>query len=126
MESADDLAIVARHYFDAAASGNVTAWAAEHLGDAERFRLVGTDREEVLTGEDAVAYLLSGDAHVSDATADLLDVEAFSQGSVGWVFALPRLSRPGHAPVEIRWTAVFVRDATRWELVQVHVSQADQ
>jgi hypothetical protein len=124
MGSADDLALVVRHYFDAATRGTVTAWAAEHLRDPDRFRLVGTDRDEVLSGEDAVTYLLSGDGHVRDVTVDLLEVEAFQQGSVGWVFALPRLSRPGHEPVEMRWTAVFARDASRWELVQVHVSRA--
>ena len=124
MESADDLALVARQYFDAAITGSVAAWAAEHLGDPVGFRVVGTDRDEVLTGEDAVAHLLSGDGHVRDGTVDLLDVEAFRDGSVGWVFAVPRLSRRGHSPVEMRWTAVFVRHATRWDLVQVHVSRA--
>ena len=124
MESADDLELIARQYFDAATTGNVAGWAAEHVGDLDGFRLIGTEQDEVLTGEDAVAYLLSGDGHVRDVTLELLDVEAFNQGSVGWVFAVPRLSRPGHAPVEMRWTAVFVRHATRWELVQVHVSQA--
>jgi hypothetical protein len=124
MESADDLALVARRYFDAAVTGNVTQWAAEHLGDEARIRLVGTDHDEVLTGDDAIAHLLSGDGHVRDATVDLLELEAFRDGSVGWVFAVPRLTQRGHSPVEMRWTAVFVRPATRWKLVQIHVSQA--
>lgn len=124
MESADDLVLVARQYFDAAATGSVTAWVAEHLGDPGGFRLVGTDQNEVLTGESAVAYLLSGEGHAREVTVDLLEVEAFREGPVGWVFAVPRLSRREHQPVEVRWTAVFVRRANRWELVQLHVSQA--
>ncbi len=124
MESADDLALAARWYFDAAATGDVAAWAVEHLGDPVGFRLVGTDQDEVLTGENAVAYLRSGDGHVGDVMVDLLEVEAYREGPVGWVFALPRLAKGGHPPVELRWTAVFVRRATRWKLVQIHVSHA--
>lgn len=124
MEPAEDLALVAHQYFDAAAAGNVAAWAAEHLDASAGFRLVGTDQDEILAGDNAIAYLLSGDGHVRDVTVDLLEVEAFCEGSVGWVFAIPRLSQRGHSTVEMRWTAVFVRHATRWKLVQVHVSQA--
>lgn len=124
MEPTDDLVLVARQYFEAAATGNLAAWAADHLRDPRGFRLVGTDQDEVLTGENAAAYLLSGDGHVRDGAVDLLEVEAFCEGSVGWVFAVPRLSQRGYLPVEMRWTAVFVRSTTRWELVQVHVSQA--
>lgn len=124
MTLAEDLVLVIRRYFDAAAAGTVAAWVEEHLSDPATFRLVGTDREEVLTGEDAVAYLAKGDGHVRDVTVDLLEVEAFHEGAVGWVFALPRLSQGGHVLVELRWTAVFVRRSSRWELVQVHVSRA--
>lgn len=102
MDPADDLVLIAREYFDAAATGSVTAWVEEYLGDLDGFRLVGTDEDVVLTGEDAVTYLLSGDDHVREVTVDLLHVEAFRQGSVGWVFAVPRLSRPEQAPVELR------------------------
>ncbi len=124
MEPAADLVLVARRYFDAAASGRAAAWVADHLGDPDGFRVIGTDQDEVLTGEDAVAFLVSGDGHARDVTVDLRDVEAFQRGSVGWVFALPRLSRSGQPAVDLRWTAVFVRRTTRWELVQVHVSRA--
>jgi len=122
MEAFAELAATVRAYFDAAEAGDVSGWAARHISDPAGLRLIGTDRDELFSGEDAVAYLTSGDGHVRDVSVDLRALEAFTHGPAGWAFALPRLVRPGCEPIELRWTATFTRGSGPWQLVQLHVS----
>ena len=124
MKASEDLAATVRAYFDAAKAGDVSGWVERHLTEPSGFRLIGTDRGELTSGEDAVAYLTSGDGHVRDVSVDLQVLEAFADGSAGWAFALPRLTRAGREPLEMRWTATFTRESGQWQLVQLHVSTA--
>ena len=124
MKASDELAATVRAYFDAAEAGDVSGWVGRHLTDPAGFRLIGTDRGELLSGTDAVAYLTSGDGHVRDVSVQLRELEAFAQGSAGWAFAVPRLVRSDGEPIEMRWTATFTRRSEEWELVQLHVSIA--
>src|SRR5436309_513200 len=52
----------------------------------------------------------------------LSDLEAFSEGTVGWGMTRFTLSFPDGSSVSPRWSAVFHREDGEWKFVQLHAS----
>lgn len=124
MERSPEVAAVIRGWFEAVARSD-SSWVDRHASSHAGTRLIGTDPNEVLAG-DAVANFLRNEATAlaGVATLEIPEPEAFAEGNVGWGFATPRVTFPGHDPVSPRWTAVLRREGSEWKLVQIHASVA--
>lgn len=100
-------------------------WRDRHVSHDPDLRIVGTDPAEWLKGEPAYAFL-KGEAESvgGHVKIDARDVEAFSQGDVGWGVARPVIELPDGNKVTPRWSAVFRKEDGAWMLVQLHASIA--
>ena len=84
---------------------------------------IGTDAEEWWEGYQAVTDVFKTQirrAHGLSINSSSL--QAFARGDVGWAADELLVRRYGLAPVPLRLTAVFQREAGRWRIVQYHVS----
>jgi ketosteroid isomerase-like protein len=113
----------------------VTAWfAAASRGDAslvdahvshdDGVRLIGSDPGERFRGGGAVAEFLRGEVESAGGGASFTptDVEAFSEGSVGWATAIVTIELPDGKRVSPRWSSVFHLERGVWKFVQTHAS----
>jgi hypothetical protein len=86
---------------------------------------IGTDPDEWWAGD---AFFQAMNAQVPEMYAAGMrfelgdDVQAFSEGSVGWVAARPTLKLPDGSGVPMRFTSVWHQEAGDWKAIQVHVS----
>ena len=104
---------------------------AQNAGDAERVRLllsdrpdaihIGTDAEEWWTSEQLAATMAAaGDG--DDLRGVIDDVDIHVQGDVAWAEGRARFMNESGGERPIRVTAVLVREAGQWRVVQSHAS----
>lgn len=122
MQQAPDLRKVIEDWFEAVSRGD-TSWVDRHVSRSPGVRLVGTDPDEWLQGEQ-VAEFLKGEAEAigGSVTVSFGDTEAYCEGTVGWGIARPILTFPDGQAFSPRWAGVFHREDGEWKLVQVHAS----
>lgn len=120
MRSDPELERVISAYFEAAQAGD-RSWARRHVRQDDALRVLGTGADEFFAGAEAYEIMTSGDAHLQ-ASVSIRDLEAWSEGSVGWGMARVSLSLPDGQDLPIRWSAVFCRGEDGWEAVQIHTS----
>jgi hypothetical protein len=86
-------------------------------------RLVGTDPEEWLAGEQVATFLKQEAAALGGRiTISVNDVEAYREGTVGWGMARPTMTLPDGTQFSPRWGGVFHQEDGEWKAVQVHAS----
>lgn len=124
MQRDTSLAGVIAGWFDSLAKADMT-WRDRHVSRDPGLRIVGTDPDEWLSGEPAWAFLRDeAEAVGGRLDIDIGDVEAFSQGEIGWGVARPVIRLPDDRTVNPRWSAVFRKESGAWKLVQLHASFA--
>jgi hypothetical protein len=122
MKQSDELIEIINGWFEAVAKGD-TSWVDKYVSKQAGVRLVGTDPNEWLTGEDVIEFLkneaqtLGGNVKVSHG-----ETEAFTDGTVGWGVARPVVILPNGKEFRPRWSAVFHQEEGSWKLVQLHAS----
>lgn len=122
MEASAELREIIAGWFAAAVRGDAS-WRDRHVSRNANLRIVGTDPSEWLLGEPAYRFLKEEAETVGGKfEVSVSEVEAFSEGSVGWGVALPRIRLPDGRQASPRWSAVFHREADGWKLVQLHAS----
>jgi hypothetical protein len=122
MEPSPELAEIISDWFQSVASGDV-GWRDRHVSRHPDLRIVGTDPEEWLSGEAAYVFLRDEAATVGGRVkVSLRDVEAFTEGTVGWGGARPVIALPDGSSVSPRWSGVFRREDGVWRLIQLHAS----
>jgi ketosteroid isomerase-like protein len=112
-------------WFAAATKGDASLVSARvSLGDGTR--LIGSDPDECFSGGAAVIEFLTGEVEGAggEATFTPRDVEAFSEGTVGWAAAQVTITMPDGKHVSPRWSAVFHQEEAVWKFVQTHASIA--
>lgn len=94
------------------------------LSPTEALRYFGTDELERWGGPEVAQvfgrHLDELPGYTLDVAED--DVEAFSDGRVGWGSSVGTLTFEGMDPVTFRTTAVFVLDTGIWKAIQIHNS----
>jgi ketosteroid isomerase-like protein len=123
VERSRDLENLVVAWFDAASSGDASLVEA-HVSPSDGTRLIGSDPGEVFSGGSAVAQFLKGEVEGAGGTATFspADVEAFSEGSVGWATTNLTITLPDGKHVSPRWSAVFHMEDGVWKFVQTHAS----
>ena len=89
-----------------------------HVSRQEGTRLVGTDPDEWFEGAAAVEFLKKGLPRAGAGVRTLSDLQAFSEGTVGWAVTRFTLTLPDGSSLSPRWSAVFRREDGDWKFVQ--------
>ena len=90
----------------------------------EGVRLIGTDPDEWFEGEQAAEVLKQEVRDTTEIEVSPRNLEAFVEGSVGWVSGRVVWTLGDGREVPTRWTAVFHRESDDWKMVQAHTSGA--
>lgn len=112
-------------WFGSATRGD-SAMVATHVSPGAETRLIGSGPAEYFRGGAAVAEFLNGEVSRSNGTVrfEPTEVEAFSEGSVGWATAKIIITLPDGGTVAPRWSSVFHQEDGVWKFVQTHASIA--
>ena len=112
-------------WFGSATRGD-GALIATHVSPGAETRLIGSDPAEDFRGGAAVAAFLQGEVSQSAGTVKFApsEVEAFSEGTVGWATAKVTITLPDGGSVMPRWSSVFHKEDGVWKFVQTHASIA--
>lgn len=122
----DELAHVVRRLYQAIVAGDIDAIESAFSDDESVLR-IGTDSEEWWTTKAAVVGMFrqqfdeaSGSSYA--AAIEPGDVEAYEEGTVGWVQDQPTFVMPHGATMKGRMTLVFRLEGITWRIVQMHLS----
>jgi ketosteroid isomerase-like protein len=123
MEASPQIEQLVADWFAAATRGDASLVNA-HVSSSEATRLIGSDPDEVFAGGAAVADFLTGEVEsaAGHASFEAQDIEAFSEGAVGWATARLTITMPDGRHVSPRWSAVFHQEDGVWKFVQTHAS----
>jgi len=86
---------------------------------------VGTDPREWWAGSDAFRQAFNtqpAEMHAAGLRFESADLQAFSEGSVGWFADQPTLKLPDGGGVPMRLTGVCHQEDGNWKMVQFHLS----
>lgn len=86
---------------------------------------IGTDPDEWWPGYDTVGPVFEAQVREMSAggvTVDAGEIEAFSEGTVGWAAARPTLLLGDGSTAQLRFTGVLHLDRGMWRFVQWHIS----
>src|SRR5262245_30551424 len=124
MEPSPELEAFGRRRVAAFNSGDTMAQL-DLYADDPHLTVIGSDPDEWWSGYATVRDILTSilpELRAVDATVDVEHVEAFSEGTVGWL-ACRLVMRSSSSSTSMRYTAVLRRDGEEWEIVQSHLSQ---
>jgi ketosteroid isomerase-like protein len=110
-------------WFEGASRGD-TSLVDAHVSPGDGTCLIGSDPGEVFRGGSAVAQFLRSEVEGAGgrATFSPTDIEAFSEGTVGWATTNVTITMPDGRHVSPRWSAVFHMEDGVWKFVQTHAS----
>jgi ketosteroid isomerase-like protein len=125
MERSAELEALLAAWFSAASRGDASV-VDKHVSVHDGARLIGSDPQECFRGGNAVAEFLRGEVRGAGGSVRFapLEIEAFSEGTVGWAAARLKISLPDGRCVSPRWSAVFHQENGTWKFVQTHASVA--
>lgn len=111
-------------YFESFTGGD-SAWVERHVLTGPELRLIGTAADEWMGGGQAFsAFQREAAAANGTLSADVSDVEAYSEGDVGWGAALVSFTIPSGQSARSRFSVVFIKSAGTWRVVNAHNSIA--
>ena len=122
MERSAELAATTQKFYDAMATGDEAAITGL-LSNADGVLLIGTDPDEWLTDRPSMLTLLTAQAGTGLKVRSG-DIQAFEEGSVGWVADRGAFILPDGSEVPFRMTAVFHKQDDDWKMIQSHASVA--
>lgn len=121
MERSPELEKFIVAWFDAATRGDASL-VDRHVSRQEGTRLVGSDPDEWFGGAAAAEFLKKELQGPGGGVRSLSDLEAFSEGTVGWGLTRFTLAFSDGSSVSPRWSAVFHKEDGEWKFVQLHAS----
>jgi len=122
MQASSELRDVFQAWFRYLVAGDAS-WVERHVSSRAGVRLVGIGPAEWLEGPEVAEYFRGGArAWGGVVRVSAGEIEAYSEGSVGWGLACPILTLSNGRQLSPRWSAVFHREDGDWRLVQFHAS----
>jgi hypothetical protein len=121
MERSEELRDVIRSTFEAYSTGDASL-IDRHTSSQDGVRLIGSDPYEWWEGERAAEVLKQEMEDSSVRVSSMGDIDAFVEGTVGWVSSRPVWTLEDGREIPTRWTAVFHQEKGEWKMVQAHTS----
>jgi ketosteroid isomerase-like protein len=124
MEQSDELRDLTLRIYEAVHAGDLS-FVERHLSRQEGAVFVGTDPNEWWEGYEA--FLEATRAQEEAMGGDGLQIvpeqiQAYREGSVGWVIDRDSFQLPDGTEVPFRNSAVFLQEDNEWKLVHLHSS----
>ena len=111
-------------YFESFTVGD-PGWVDRHVLNGAELRLIGTGPDEWMDGAQGFSVFQQESAAATGAlSAEVSDIEAYSEGDVGWGAALVRFTLPNGQSARSRFSVVFVVHDGTWKVVSAHNSIA--
>jgi len=117
-----EIEAIVRRFTEAGARGDIDV-AKKFYSDSKDLRSIGTDEHEWYRGPQEAMPLM--EAHAREAgtyESELLRLEAFEEGSVGWAAYEQRTTSFTGRSVVYRRTLVLELESGMWKIVHTHVS----
>jgi len=116
MERSEELRDIIRSTFEAYSTGDAS-FIDRHTSGQDDVRLIGSDPNEWWEGEQAAEVLKQEMQEGSVRVSSMGDIEAFVEGTVGWVSSRPVWTLEDGREIPTRWTAVFHQEEGEWKMV---------
>ena len=124
MERNSDLASQVRRMYDIFNTGDASV-INEIVSSEENSLGIGTDPREWWSGSDAFREAWNtqpAEMHAAGLRFEPGNIQAFTEGSVGWFADQPTLNMPDGGAVPMRLTGVFHEENGGWKIIQFHLS----
>jgi hypothetical protein len=125
METSDELRRITENFYDLFVTGD-TSVADRYIENQDGLLVIGTDPREWWSEYESIMSALKAQAgELSQVGLKIRrdrEVQAYQEGSVGWVADRPTFVFPDGTEVEMRMTGVFTDHVDGWKLVQWHAS----
>jgi hypothetical protein len=121
MERSEELRDLIRATFEAYNRGDVS-FIDRHTSSQEGVRLIGSDPNEWYEGGRAAEVLKQEMQEGGVRVSSMGEIDAFVEGTVGWVSGRPVWALEGGREIPTRWTGVFHQEDGEWKMVQAHAS----
>jgi ketosteroid isomerase-like protein len=121
MERSEELRDIIRFTFEAYSTGDAS-FIDRHTSSQAGVQLIGSDPNEWWEGEQAAEALKQEMQDSSVRVSSMGEIDAFVEGTVGWVSSRPVWTLEDGREIPTRWTAVFHQEEGEWKMVQAHTS----
>ena len=123
MQTSSEIKAVVQQIYDAMSSGKVDEFG-KLLSQQAGTLLIGTDPREWGSGYEVITRFFGQQIMEMGGTIEFegSDIEAYSEGSVGWAADHPTMVLKDGTRIPFRGTCVLHRAGDSWKLVQWHVS----
>jgi hypothetical protein len=124
MEPSSELRELIRRFYGVFESGDL-ATAREVMSHDDRLLIAGTDPGEFARGLEQVLHMVQQQSEMIRANGLAIvpgESEAYTEGTVGWIWDRPRFRMPDGTEIQARLAAVAHREDGAWRIVQIHAS----
>ncbi len=124
MEHSDELRDLTLRFYEAATTGDLSFFD-QHVSRQEGAVFVGTDPNEWWEGFEALREAMRAQSEAMGGGGLQIvagQLQAYREGSVGWVIDRDTFQLPDGKEVPFRSTILFLREDGEWKFVHAHAS----
>jgi adenylate cyclase len=124
MEQSGELRDLAVRFYEAVNAGDLSS-VEQHVSRQEGAVFVGTDPSEWWEGYEAlVEAMRAQEEAIGDDGPQIVpeQIQAYREGSVGWVVDRDTFQLPNGKEVPFRTTFLFLQEDSEWKLIHAHAS----
>jgi ketosteroid isomerase-like protein len=123
MQACEELKnLVLRHY-GKFASGGQSETIQEMYSLQDGVVIIGAERGDWFADRDSIRTVIK-EGSSTQLDVDVHDIEARSEGSVGWTLDRVLVTLPDGSKLPIRHTRIFHQEDGKWKMVHLHISMA--
>jgi hypothetical protein len=123
MEESNELRDLVLRCYEIMSSGDLRAWVERYISRTEEMLYLGTDPDEWWEGYDTYMQVVEELPEEWSAFSIVAgDLQAYCEGTVGWVADRPKMVMSDGTELAPRLTAVFRKEDGDWKGIQWHWS----
>jgi hypothetical protein len=122
VQRSTELAATTQRFYDAMSAGDADT-VTGLMSTADGLLFIGTDPDEWLADHGSVTSLLAAQVGAGVKVRGG-DIQAYEEGSVGWIADRGAFILPDGSEAPFRLTAVFHKQDGEWRMIQSHASVA--
>ena len=123
MQPCDELKNIVLHHYGKFHSGEQAHSIEDTYSRQEGVVIIGNDPKEWFDDRESIlAFMRTGSSSKMEITVQ--NIEAYSEGTVGWTMDRVRVRMPNGVEIPIRHTRIFHKEDGVWKMVHLHVSVA--
>ena len=120
MQRSPEVAAATQKFYEALSTGDADT-VTNLLSSADGTLLIGSDPDEWITDHAVIVDLFTAQVGAGVKVRSG-DIQAYEEGSVGWIADRSTFVLPDGSEVPVRVTAVFHKEDGQWRMIQSHAS----